>query len=668
MSETTSPYPTEADYLAAVAALSEAADAYYNGTGLLMADTDYDLGVTRIEATETIYPDWKVSHTLTGAVAAGTGVGDVPHSVRMLSLDKAHTLDAVSAWWNRTVSGGNVDVTLEPKLDGIAIAARYENGHRTLVLTRGDGTAGEDVTARIPTATVGLPETVDVTDSFEVRGELVFTRDQFEAANKFRVGEGKPEFVNARNALAGSIRREDLPADVRPAVTFYVYDLISDTTEPDDLASARIQRLTGLGFLPVLNLAGAVTVVDLDDLHKSLNQIGERRAMYPFDIDGAVIKVDHRGIRDQLGATGSHPRWAIAFKYPAQEVTTILEDIEVAVGRTGIHSLRGRVQPVHVDGTTITYATLHNPSDLEARDVRPGDTVLIRRAGDVIPEITGHTHRPDNSAPWEMPTDCINCGQPLDQSEKRWRCVNRACTAGAGALLAYAVSRDALDIDGVGENAVVALIEAGLVTDLADLHTLTVEQVLTLEGFGQVSAQNLVDGIAASKAQPLHRLVTALGIRMTGRRMSARLAAHFGTLDTLRTATVDALQEVEGVGDRRATVIRAELDALEPLLDRLVAAGVNTEDINYGTDTTSGPKPLDDMKVCVTGTMTGPYAGKSRTEMNELIETAGGKATGSVSKSTDLLVAGDAAGSKLAKATDLGVKVVTPDELAALLA
>lgn len=661
------PFASAEAYAEAVASLTEAAAHYYDGTGLDLTDADYDRGLEQVRATEAAHPDWTVAHGLFDEVAAGTGSGDVPHSSPMLSLDKTTDREGLTRWWERLqkLTGQETPpVVVEPKLDGIAIALTYEEGRLARVVTRGDGRAGEDVTWKVPTATVGLPAEVDtgrLPASVEVRGELVFTKDQFTVANDFRVAEGKPAFVNARNALAGSLRRDDLAAADRPAMSFFAYGSFGAGLE-DVAHSEEMADLHDLGFGTARQLVDPEVSTTLDAVVARIEHIGAARADFPCDIDGAVIKADRSTDRAAAGETSAHPRWALAWKFPAEEASTTLLEIQIDVGRTGIHSLRARLEPVFVGGGTVTYATLHNPSDLEARDVRVGDTVVVRRAGDVIPEITGHIARPADSTPFVMPTDCIVCGEPLDQSEKRWRCTNRACRAGAGALLAYACSREALDIDGAGELTVLALLEAGLVKDLGDLAGLTVEQVATLPRFAETSATKLVDGIAAAQHQPLHRLLTALGIRMTGRRMCRRLSSHFDTLANLRAADVPALMEVEGVGERRAEIIRAELDALGPLLDRLAEQGWRTTDEQHGQRVAAADLPLTGQKVVITGAV----PGYGRTEAQELAERLGAKVSGSVSKNTTLVVVGEGAGSKAAKAEQLGLRIEPGEWLAAL--
>jgi DNA ligase (NAD+) len=445
-------------------------------------------------------------------------------------------------------------------------------------------------------------------------------------------------------------------------MTFFAYSVAGDVDTPhlDQMVAMKHQ-----GFLPAAALTRSDIATSLEQVVAQIDRIESLRPNLGVDIDGAVVKANLPAQRTAAGATGSHPRWAVAWKYAAEEASTTLLDIEVQVGRTGIHSLRGRLEPVFVGGTTVTYATLHNPSDLEARDVRPGDTVIVRRAGDVIPEITGHIDRPAGSQPWVMPTACIVCGTELDQSEKRWRCVNRDCEAGAGALLVYACSRDALDIEGAGEGAISAIVEAGLARTLADLAEVSVEDLVALDGFAEVSATSLVANVEAAKDQPLHRLVTALGIRMTGRRMSKRLAAHFGHMDNLRVASIDELCAVEGIGERRAEVIRDELRHLDPLIERLKAQGWRWTDENYGVSPADrGALPLVGETVVVTGAV----PGFDRNGVTDLIERLGAKSSGSVSKNTTILVSAGPGSSKHTKAETLGIRIEPPEWLAGLAA
>lgn len=663
-------FAQRSEFDGAVEQLAAAAAAYYAGDGsILMADADYDVLEARIRASEQLHPDWRSGRT--DQVAAGTGIGDVAHSAPMLSLAKATTQAEVRSWFERLVElTGDPEpiVIVEPKLDGVAVAARYEKGTRTLVLTRGGGQAGEDVSAQFEDNVVGLPLSVDGDATFEVRGECFMTAEQFAQANALRVDtDHKPAFVNARNATAGSVRA--IHRNYLTPMTFAPYTLLGGDP-PDDSHSGQMNWLTELGFAP------AGTMVDLDGRCQSVDEvltaiaaIGKLRPTLAFDIDGAVAKADAQADRDAAGATGAHPRWAVAFKYPAEERTTTLLDIDITPGRTGALVPRATLEPVFVGGTTVTYATLHNPEEVMRLDVRIGDTVLIKRAGDVIPRIEGVVlaKRHADAVAWISPDVCPRCGSEIDRTQKRWRCMRgRAC--GASELLVYAASRDALDIEGLGDVLVGQLIDAGLALDVADLYDLRVDQLAGLERMGQLSAEKVIASIAAAKAKPLDRQLIALGIRMTGRRMCRRIARHFGTLAAVRAATVDELAEVEGIGDVRAAIIIEELAELNDLLDRLVAAGIETRDEHFGEAAPSPDElPLAGMTVVVSGAMSGPFEGHNRNAMNELIEANGGRSAGSVSSKTTYLVTNEIGTSKAIKAEQLGVPVLTPEAFAELL-
>ena len=428
----------------------------------------------------------------------------------------------------------------------------------------------------------------------------------------------------------------------------------------------------------------AVPGVTADTVEQVLARVGEiaaLRAELPFGIDGIVIKADLAADQQTAGSGSRAPRWAIAYKLPAVEKITRLLAVEWNVGRTGIIAPRAVLEPVEIDGATITYATLHNPGDITRRDLRLGDHVMVHRAGDVIPRVEAPVAhlRTGDEQPIVFPEVCPRCGAGIDTSEQRWRCENgRNCHLVAA--LSYAAGRDQLDIEGLGHTRVVQLVDAGLVKDLADLFALTREQLLGLERMGETSTDNLLAAIDAAKGQPLSRVLCALGVRGTGRSMSRRIARHFATMDNIRAADADAMQQVEGIGTEKAPSIVAELAELAPLIDKLAAAGVNmtepgatppapavdgADGIAEAAEPAGGP--LAGMTVVVTGAMTGVLEKLSRNQMNELIERAGGRSSSSVSKKTSLVVAGDGAGSKRAKAESLGIRLATPDEFAALV-
>ncbi|MET7737642.1 NAD-dependent DNA ligase LigA [Streptomyces sp. NPDC005402] len=679
-----------AAYAQAVEDAVQAAAAYYEGGSTSLDDDTYDRLVRGIAAWEATHPDQVLPHSPTGKVAGGAVVGDVPHTVAMLSLDNVFSPEEFTAWTAslaRRIGREPERFSVEPKLDGLAVAARYRQGRLTRLITRGDGIAGEDVSHAIGTLE-GLPETLAEPVSVEVRGEVLMTAAQFEHANEVRTAHGGQPFANPRGASAGTLRATERAYTV--PMTFFGYGLLPLPDTDAELAG----RLKGLAHSELMVLAAqlgvhttagtavpGIVATSVEEVLERVRAIAALRAELPFGIDGIVIKADLAADQQAAGSGSRAPRWAIAYKLPAVEKITRLLDVEWNVGRTGIIAPRGVLEPVEIEGATITYATLHNPADITRRDLRLGDHVMVHRAGDVIPRIEAPVAhlRTGDEQPITFPEVCPRCGSGIDSSQERWRCEQgRNCHLVAS--LSYAAGRDQLDIEGLGATRIVQLVETGLVADLADLFTLTRDELLALERMGTTSTDNLLTAIAAAKDQPLSRVLCALGVRGTGRSMSRRIARHFATMDHIRFADAAAMQQVEGIGTEKAPAIVAELAELAPLIDKLIAAGVNmTEpgatppppttgdtDAAAGTDVAGGP--LAGMTVVVTGAMTGTLEKLSRNQMNELIERAGGRSSSSVSKKTTLVVAGEGAGSKRAKAEDLGIRLATPDEFAALVA
>ncbi|MDH6213025.1 NAD-dependent DNA ligase LigA [Streptomyces pseudovenezuelae] len=694
-----------AAYAQAVEDAVKASAAYYAGDTSVLDDDAYDRLVRGIAAWEADHPEQVLPDSPTGKVAGGAVEGDVPHTVAMLSLDNVFSPEEFTAWTASLARRIGHDVeqfSIEPKLDGLAIAARYTDGRLRQLITRGDGTAGEDVSHAIGTIE-GLPVELAEPVTIEVRGEVLMTSAQFEHANEVRTAHGGQPFANPRGASAGSLRARERAYTV--PMTFFGYGLLPlPDTEPaladrlGELAHSDLMaQAAAYGVNTTATTAVPGTTADtVEQVLARVREIAALRAELPFGIDGIVIKADLAEDQRTAGSGTRAPRWAIAYKLPAVEKITRLLEVEWNVGRTGIIAPRAVLEPVEIDGATITYATLHNPADITRRDLRLGDHVMVHRAGDVIPRVEAPVAhlRTGEEQPIAFPEVCPRCGAGIDTSEQRWRCENgRNCHLVAA--LSYAAGRDQLDIEGLGHTRVVQLVDACLVTDLADLFALTREQLLELERMGETSTDNLLAGIAAAKRQPLSRVLCALGIRGTGRSMSRRIARYFATMDHIRAADAEAMQRVDGIGTEKAPSIVAEVAELAPLIDKLAAAGVNmTEpgatppppqdadadtDANAGSDTDADPDgqteaaeaasgPLTGMTVVVTGAMTGPLEKLSRNQMNELIERAGGRSSSSVSKKTTLVVAGEGAGSKRAKAETLGIRLVTPDEFATLVA
>jgi DNA ligase (NAD+) len=685
-------FETVEEYQAAIARVRTAAVAYYNSADLLMDDATYDALLARVTATEARWPQWREEDSPTGTVAAGVGVvGDIEHSSPMLSLDNVFGEDALRKWavrLERLLGYPPGGYTVEPKIDGLAIAARYVDGELTLVATRGDGRAGEDVTGQARRA-VGLPQRLAEPVTLEVRGEVFMTDEDFAAANELRTGHGEPPFAHPRSAAAGTLRAQDRAYDAPLSFLAYaVHGLDSADGEPVP-HSTSMSVLEGLGVATTAgSTAGMPLCATIEEVLAAVQALDSGRGGLGFGVDGAVIKADQPKDRDLAGFSSRAPRWGIAYKFPADTRTTTLLQIDVQVGRTGVITPVAVLAPVVVSGVTVTSATLHNFDDLVRRNVRVGDTVFVRRAGDVIPEITGAKldERPAGSEPFTPPTHCPRCGGEIDRSQKRWRCTQgRAC--GAREALAYFTTREAMDIEGLGDKIIDLVVAAGLVADPADLYDLEVATLATLDRMGDVSATKLVANIQASKTRPLSRVLTALGVRMTGRSISRRLARHFGSMQAIQAAGVEELQQVEGIGPERAVTIAAELVELAPIIAKLVERGMNTIEpgapgpaaatvpaggAEGATAAEGAAAPLLPLQrpdgTPMTVVVTGSVPGLTRNEGNEAVETLGGKSTGSVSKRTDLVVVGDGAGSKADKAAELGIRVLPADRFAALLA
>ncbi|MGW6464950.1 NAD-dependent DNA ligase LigA [Streptomyces rubiginosohelvolus] len=686
-----------AAYAAAVEQASVAAAAYYATGESALDDDAYDRLARGIAAYEADHPEEVLASSPTGKVAGGAAVGDVPHTVPMLSLDNVFSAEQFATWTaslERRIGRPVTAWSVEPKLDGLAVAARYRDGRFERLITRGDGTAGEDV-SHAAGAVVGLPERLAEPVTIEVRGEILMTNDQFDQGNAIRTEHGGAPFANPRNGAAGTLRAKDRA--YRVETTFFAYGALPlpDSGElGETLAelphSEVLSYVAGLGVHTAAGTDVApVLAATVEEVQARVDAIGSLRAALPFGIDGIVIKADLAADQREAGSGTRAPRWAIAYKLPAVEKITRLLSVEWNVGRTGIIAPRAVLEPVVIDGSTVGYATLHNPADITRRDLRLGDQVMVYKAGDIIPRIEAPVvHlRTGDETPIDFPESCPQCGSDIDTSEQRWRCTRgRNCRLVAS--VSYAAGRDQLDIEGLGATRVVQLVDAGLVADFADLFTLEREQLLALDRMGETSTDNLLAAIETARTRPLSRVFCALGVRGTGRSMSRRIARYFATMDRIVAADVETLQRVDGIGKEKAAAVVAELVELAPLIDKLVAAGVSMTEPGATPPPEPGAEeeavagagaeavgdagagsalPLAGMTVVVTGAMSGALEKLSRNQMNELIERAGGKSSSSVSKRTSLLVAGEKAGSKRTKAEDLGVRIAVPEEFAELV-
>ncbi len=634
-----------------------------------ISDADYDALVRELRQLEGDHPDLVVDDSPTNLVGGSVSATFVPvtHRVPMMSLDNAMNADELRGWAERVARGLDGDeptFVCELKFDGLAISLRYEGGHFVQAATRGDGRVGEDVTANV--ATIGdvpheLPD--GAPDVLEVRGEVYMTRSSFEQLNERAAAAGDKMFVNPRNSAAGSLRQKDPAITASRNLSFFGYQLGEVIGGPDFTSHvAMMEFAADLGFAVNDHVR---TFRTIDEVAAHCLHWQEHRHDLDYEIDGVVIKLDDTAQRERLGVTSRAPRWAIAYKFPPEERTTLLRDIMVSIGRTGRATPFAVLEPVFVGGSTVGMATLHNQDQVALKDVRPGDTVVVRKAGDVIPEVVGPvlSLRPGGSEPWVFPTDCPRCGNPLvrPQGEADTRCVASDCPAQRDQKIAYFASRGGMDIEGLGEQMVEKLTAAGLVRDPADLYSLTVEQLVELERVGPTSAQNLVDEIAKSKQRPLPKLLTALGVRHLGPAASLALTAEFHTLDAIVSKSADELAAVEGVGDVIASTIVSWFgqDTNRAYIERLRSAGVNFGDPAAAEAAAAAraamPQTLEGRAVVVTGTL----ESYNREQAEEAITARGGKSPGSVSKKTFALVAGASAGSsKLTKAETLGIPVL----------
>ena len=648
-------------------------------------DADFDALVRELRALEAQFPELAADSSPAQAVG-GAGLlntfAPVTHAVPMISLDNAMDAAELRAWADRVargLGGAQVRYVCELKIDGLAMSLRYERGQLVQAATRGDGRVGEDVTANVRTIhDVPHRLTGDAPEVVEVRGEVYMSTKVFAELNEDYAAAGLPPLVNPRNAAAGSLRQKDPSMTAKRRLSFWPYQLGQVRGGP-----AFATHTETLDFIAALGFTTNPEVRVLDTVAEVAEYCAYRQAQrhgLGYEIDGVVIKVDDLAQREELGFTSRAPRWAIAYKFPPEERMTRLRDIQVSVGRTGRATPFAVLEPVFVGGSTVGMATLHNQDQVALKDVRPGDTVIVRKAGDVIPEVVGPvlSKRPEGLPEWVFPSNCPACGEPLVRPtrdsgagvEADTRCVNFDCPAQRGGRIIHWASRGAMDIEGLGERTVYQLIEAGLIADPADIYGLTADQLLGLEGFAKISADKLVSAIAGSRERPLPRVLTALGIRHLGPSASQALAAHFGTLRRVFEATDEQRAAVDGVGGVIAAALGAwyAKPASREFIDKLGRAGVNfgseEEVAAREAERLATPQTLMGKAVVVTGTV----PGYSREEAEAAIEARGGKSPGSVSAKTFALVVGEGAGaSKLTKAEAVGTPIIPAERFAELL-
>jgi len=645
---------------------------YYVEDAPEISDAAFDRLMNRLKEIEAAHPEL-VTPDSPAVRVGGTpreGFTTVRHARPMLSLDNAFSYDALRDWDRRVREGsgrGDIEYIAEHKFDGLSISLQYEDGVLVRGVTRGDGTTGEDVTPNVRTVR-SIPLRMDdaamkklkLPKSFEARGEILMTRKAFEALNRQQEEAGGKIFVNARNSAAGSLRVLDPSITAQRKLDFFAYYLYVDGKAPFAKHSDSLEALKKLHF----RASDDWKLCDgIDTVIKYCEAWDAKREKLAYEIDGVVIKVNSTPLQNELGFTAKAPRWAIAFKYPARQETTVVNDIIVQVGRTGTLTPVAVLEPVQVGGVTVSRSTLHNMDEIERLGLQIGDTVLIERAGEVIPHVLKVVKEGKNRCAFRMPTKCPECGSAIHKAEGEvaYRCVNAACPAKRKESLLHFAGRHAMDIDGLGEKIVDQLVDKGLVKDIADLYSLKLDQVADLERMAEKSAQNLLDEIVASKKQPLSRLIYALGMRFVGERTGQLLAENFGSLEELEEAKAEDLEKVTEVGPKVSESIVEFFSepANRKLIKKLHAAGVRP---------TAEKREIKSQKFAGKSfVFTGALEHRSREEAGEMVLQHGGKLSGSVSKKTDYVVVGADPGSKYDKAKELGVTILTESEFEKLI-
>ena len=643
--------------------LNENARLYYTLDRSTMSDYEYDHLYRRLQDLEREHPEEITPDSPTQRVgdAVRNDFAEVLHPVPLESLEDVFDGNEVQDFLAKVLETlPQAEYSVEPKVDGLSVALEYRDGVFYQGATRGDERKGEDVTGNLRTIRsipMVLPEKLP---RLIVRGEVYMARSVFEEINEELELEGKPLLANPRNAAAGSLRQKDPKMCAKRRLDIAVFNLQlaerrTFTTHAETLAYLKAQ---GFPTIPHATLSNG------EDILREIDRLGDTRMEFPFDIDGAVVKLNNLSDRDILGSTAKCPKWAVAYKYPPEQKPSRVVDIVVQVGRTGVLTPKAVLEPVRLAGTTVTNATLHNQDYIREKDIRIGDTVIVQKAGEIIPEIVSveREKRPDDAAEFVFPQTCPVCGAPVlrDPDGAAIRCTGAECPAQLLRNLIHFAARDAMDIDGIGPAVLQQLIEAKLVANPADLYDLTAEQLKKLERMGAKSAQNAVEAIAKSKENDLWRLIYALGIRQVGEKAAKVLAAHFGSMDALRRATAEELTQIDDVGAVTADYITRWMQSEQAadLLERLKNAGLNME---------SRRTLVDSRFAGMTFVLTGALTRFTREEAGEMIEQRGGKAASSVSKKTTYVVAGENAGSKLKKAQELNIPVLSEEEFLALL-
>lgn len=634
---------------------------YYNEDSPVIEDNEYDALMRRLRQIESEHPEIVESDSPTDRVGgqADTLFSPVEHEVPMQSLQDVFSYDELRDFDRRVREAGIVpQYTVEPKIDGLSVSLEYRNGRFVRGSTRGDGITGEDVTANLRTIK-DIPEQLSSDVEFlEVRGEVFMPRSSFAELVSRQDENGEKPFKNSRNAAAGSLRQKNSSVTASRKLSILIFNVQQIIGELPDNHADSIKYLGSLG----LNVIPESKVFDsIEDVIAKIEEIGENRTSYPYDTDGAVVKINSFAQRELLGSTAKFPRWAAAFKYPPEEKETTLLDIEINVGRTGVLTPTGIFEPVTLSGTTVSRAVLHNEDFIREKDVRIGDRVALRKAGEIIPEVVRVISHAEGSLPYQFPENCPSCGSRVMRldGESALRCFNTSCHAQLVRNLIHFVSRDAMDIEGMGTRVITVLVENDLITSPVDIYSLEAEQISEIERMGKKSAEILINAIEKSKTNELYRLVYGLGIRHIGQKAAMLLCERFTAIDEIFAASVDEIASIEGFGQVMAQSVfdYFSLSETRQLIDGFLAAGLAPK---------SAPKKTTELNG-LTFVLTGTLPTLKRSEAKSMIEAKGGKVSGSVSKKTAYVVAGENAGSKLTNAQELGIKIISEQELLQML-
>lgn len=640
--------------------LKRLSDLYYNEDSPETDDFTYDKMMRELEDLENKYPQFKDDNSPTKKVGgkASELFSPVTHKVPLKSLEDAFSYEELLEFEKRIINAGikDYEFVVELKIDGLSVALEYENGDFTRGATRGNGSVGEDVTANLATISDIKKTLTEKLPSFCVRGEVYMSKEAFNELNATQEMLEKKTFANPRNAAAGSLRQKDSKITKERNLSVFIFNLQYCEGKSFNTHTETLDYIKSMGLptSPYYN-----TFKNMHDAYNEVLRLGEMREELPFDIDGAVIKINDFKQREMLGETVKFPKWAIAYKYPAEMKKTRLEDIVVQVGRTGVLTPNAVLEPVRLAGTTVQKATLHNYDNIADKDIRIGDMVWVRKAGDIIPEIVScvKEERTGNEKIFEMPAKCPVCGSTVlrEEGESAYRCQNIECYAQISRTLTHFASKEAMDIEGMGPRIVNLLLENKLIKKVSDIYGLTVSDIRELERMGKKSAQNLINAIEKSKNQDLSNLLFALGIRQIGKKAGKNIASVFKNIDNVMDATLEDFSDIYDVGEISGkNIVEFFSDAQNrQTVEELKAYGVNTEYIST---------EVSQIFLGKTFVLTGTLPSLSRSEATKIIEDNGGKTSSSVSKKTDFVLSGEEAGSKLAKAQSLGIKIISEEE------